>query len=204
MSKKPQKRNTKSTSPLTKRMIDFANEYIRDRNGAEAARRAGYSPKTARAKAHELLRDERIKAIIDDAFEKALSEKSELQITAERVLEELAKVGFASMRQIIRIDADGQPNISMEETPDWALDALSEVRTETVTESRGEDQVAYVRKTTVKFHNKLQALTILADVSGAMKGAKEEMANALADAFRQIHDTGSKAPIATTRTESVD
>ena len=178
--------------PLGERAQKFCREYLKDRVAAEAARRAGYSARTANRIGYQLLQDPRVQALVARAAE--IAEKR-FDVTAERVIEEIAKVGFASMRQFITIDSDGQPRIDLSATPEWALDALAEVKTETVIEGGSDDGGKVVRKTQIKLHDKLRALKDLGEITGAFKGSKEETANAFANAFMQLLNVGSKAPI---------
>lgn len=179
--------------PLSPKAEAFCREYLVDRNATFAARRAGYAEKTANRTGHNLLKDPRVQARVAKAGE--IAEKR-FEVTAERVIEEIAKVGFASMRQFVRIDAEGQPRIDLSETPEWALDALAEVKTETVIEGgAGEGEGQVVRKTQIKLHDKLKALAHLGEITGAFNGAKQETANAFANAFMQLLSNGSKAPI---------
>lgn len=68
---------------LTTRQQIFVDEYIIDFNAARAARRAGYSPKTAVQAGYRLINDPKIKAAIDKAI---ADRKERLQIDADRVL----------------------------------------------------------------------------------------------------------------------
>lgn len=70
----------------------FVQEYLVDLNETQAAIRAGYSKKTAAAIGYENLRKPHIRAEIEKR-KKALQNK--LEITQERVLQELAAIGFA-------------------------------------------------------------------------------------------------------------
>lgn len=173
----------------------FCQEYLVDLNATQAAIRATYSPKTAGTKGHQLLQI----VEIQNRIQFLMSERGKkTEITAERVVQELAKVAFASMRNFIRIDADGQPHIDMGGTDADNLDALMEVQTETVVESRGtgdEREFDTIRKTKIKLHNKLAALHDLADHTGVFAKRDKDQANALAEAWAQLTSRGSKAPI---------
>lgn len=80
----------------------FVEEYLVDMNASAAARRAGYSEKSCYSQGARLLRDARIVA----AIEAARRQRSEATgITAERVLQELAKIAFLDPRLLF--DADG-------------------------------------------------------------------------------------------------
>ena len=72
--------------PLTPKQAAFVREYLVDLNAAAAARRAGYSEKTARKIGQENL----TKPDIAAAIEAAQSERAErLQLTADDVLKGL-------------------------------------------------------------------------------------------------------------------
>lgn len=70
--------------PITSKMMQvFILEYIKDFNGTRAAIDAGYSSKTARQKAVELLNDPRIDAAINEAIK---DRAKRLRIDADSVL----------------------------------------------------------------------------------------------------------------------
>jgi phage terminase small subunit len=73
----------------------FVAEYRKDLNATQAAIRAGYSQKTARQQASDLLAKPDIQAAVAEKTAAAL-EKAEL--TADRVLEELRRLAFADIR----------------------------------------------------------------------------------------------------------
>jgi phage terminase small subunit len=80
---------------LTAKQACFVQEYLIDLNATQAAIRAGYSKKTAYAVGHENLS----KPEIADAIAEAQAERAtRTQITQDRVLQELAKVGFSDIR----------------------------------------------------------------------------------------------------------
>lgn len=51
---------------LTNKQLIFVEEYLKTNNGADSARKAGYSEKTAKQKASALLKDSRIKSFIEE------------------------------------------------------------------------------------------------------------------------------------------
>jgi phage terminase small subunit len=71
---------------LTPKQALFVKEYQLDRNGKQAAIRAGYSPKSAEQQASRLLSNAKVSAAID-AAKKAREDK--VEVKAERVLREL-------------------------------------------------------------------------------------------------------------------
>ncbi|OOZ34946.1 terminase small subunit [Solemya velesiana gill symbiont] len=68
---------------LSPRQIRFINEYLIDRNGTQAAIRAGYSRKTARQIATENLSKPHIRAVID---QKCRETEERLQVQRDDVL----------------------------------------------------------------------------------------------------------------------
>lgn len=89
----------KSAAPvLNDQQQLFCREYIVDFNGTQAAIRAGYSPKTAAATASRLLNN-----VNTQAFLNTLRSEREKRtnITADRVVEQLAKIAFMDVKSII-------------------------------------------------------------------------------------------------------
>lgn len=61
---------------MDERRRRFVDEYIMTGNGAEAARRAGYSAKHANRQAHALLKNTEIRAAIDERLQEASTAKT--------------------------------------------------------------------------------------------------------------------------------
>ena len=70
----------------------FIEEYLIDFNGAAAARRAGYEPKSASTTACRLLKEPEIKRILQ---EKMAVRAEKMQLRQDTVLQELKNVAFA-------------------------------------------------------------------------------------------------------------
>lgn len=81
----------------------FVGEYLIDLNATQAAIRAGYSEKTAGQQAFDLLKKPEIQESISSSM-KAREDRTE--ITQDRVLRELAKIGFADIRKAVKWGAD--------------------------------------------------------------------------------------------------
>lgn len=88
---------------MTKQQL-FAREYLIDLNATKAAERAGYSPKSAYSQGHRLLKNVEIKAEINRLM---LRRGERLDITADKVLQELAKLAFFDPRNLF--NEDGSP-----------------------------------------------------------------------------------------------
>ena len=93
---------------LTAKQRVFVQEYLIDLNATQAAIRAGYSEKTAVVQGARLLTNANVGEAINQALE--LREKR-AEITADRVLAELAKIAFADgsdfARMVTRETEDG-------------------------------------------------------------------------------------------------
>lgn len=82
---------------MTDKQKRFCEEYLIDLNATKAALRAGYSEKTAGSIGCENL----MKPEISEYIEKLRAEQSKRTgITADRVLAELSKLGFADMAEV--------------------------------------------------------------------------------------------------------
>lgn len=88
----------KRANNLTPKQERFVAEYLVDLNATQAAIRAGYSDKAAKVTASRLLTNANVAEVIAERRGK-LSNK--LEITAERVLQEYARIGFADLRDFL-------------------------------------------------------------------------------------------------------
>jgi phage terminase small subunit len=119
---------------LTRKQQLFVNEYLIDLNATQAAIRAGYSEKTAVVIASENLTKPYIAAAIQEAMDKRANRT---QITADNVLNELAKLGFGNIKNLY---TDTGQLIPIHELPPEISATITEV-TERVITSEGESTV---------------------------------------------------------------
>lgn len=141
----------RAASRLTPKQSVFVQEYLIDLNASQAAIRAGYSAKTAQEQSARLLSN----VIVSAAVQKAMAERSErTRITVDRVLKELARMGFSDVRTIFT-DAGGLR--SPTEMDDEAAAAIQSVEVITRRVPGDEKQVVQIHK--IKMADKLGALT---------------------------------------------
>jgi phage terminase small subunit len=95
--------------PLTDKQRRFVEEYVTDWNGTAAAIRSGYSPKSAERIANELFKKSQVKNSLAQR-KAALSKKC--NITAERVLNELALLAFYDQGDVLLPDGTINPEYS--------------------------------------------------------------------------------------------
>lgn len=147
---------------LTPQQARFVEEYLVDLNATQAAIRAGYSEDTAYSQGGRLLKHVEVgKAVAD-----AMAERSvRTRVTQDRVLTELARIGFGDIRSVVvwranttetgDEDEDGVPKtrafnevelVPSEDIDHDAAAAIAEV-------SQGKDG-----SLKVKMHNKVAAL----------------------------------------------
>ncbi len=106
---------------LTKRQRRFVNAYLADPNAKKAAAAAGYSVKTAAQQGSRLLKHPAVAAAIAEG-QNRVSERT--GVTAEMVVAELARIGFARITDLVT----WRSNVR-----EWRLEETEE----------GEDEVAF-------------------------------------------------------------
>lgn len=94
------------TKTLTAKENAFVEHYIVSLNGAQSARDAAYSERSARQIASRLLS----KAYIQEAIQQRLAEKT---ISKEAVLSILGDIATGTMRDFVTIDANGDVSIDI-------------------------------------------------------------------------------------------
>ena len=135
---------------LTFKQQAFVQEFILDMSAAAAARRAGYSERTARAVGHNLLVKPKIQAAIEQA--RAMVAKRN-DLTVDRVVEEYKKLAFANVPDGVKV-VNGWVYLTDTDqlTPDLQA-AISEIQ-------QTKDGVR------IKFYSKQAALDSLAKYMG--------------------------------------
>lgn len=131
---------------LTPRERRFVAEYLIDCNASAAALRAGYAKQTYGANGSQLLE----KPLVAEAIAKAEAKRAaKTGITADRVLKELARIGFSDLGTYLSFDQDGVHLNDSSQVDTRALAEVSERPTRTG------------KTVTIKLHDKVSALTKL-------------------------------------------
>jgi phage terminase small subunit len=89
---------------LSMRQQRFVDHYLTLDNAAEAARRAGYAARSAKGSAYHLLRLPQVAAAVAHANEERAAKT---RVTAERVMTEWARLGFADLVSLLDVAPDG-------------------------------------------------------------------------------------------------
>lgn len=125
---------------LNARQRRFITEYLVDQNGTQAAIRAGYAKRSAHVTASLLISNANVKAAIDKQMSKMLSK---IEVTAERVLAERARLAFFDVRKLL--DATGKPK-PIHELDDDTAAAIAGVDVANIGNSQvGEGEVLKIR-----------------------------------------------------------
>jgi phage terminase small subunit len=157
----------KARSELTPKQQRFVAEYLIDLNATQAAIRAGYSAKTAEQQGCRLLRNARVSATIEEGQAKA---KEQHAVTAERVIQELARIALVDLGRIY--DEDGNL-LPIKDMPEDARRAIAGVEVDQLFEGRGDDREMVGVTKKVKLFDKPRALEMLGRHFGLFKDRVE-------------------------------
>lgn len=128
----------------------FVQEYLVDLNATQAAIRAGYSPATARSQGQRLLTIVDIEEEIKCAMERRAERTG---ITADRVLQELAAIGFASIGDYLTTEENGNHRLNFAKLTRAEMAGITDVKIESDSCGR--------RKIQIKMRDKLAALVLM-------------------------------------------
>lgn len=157
---------------MTPKQERFVQEYLIDLNATQAAIRAGYSEKTAEQQAHQLLK----KTSVAEAIAAAQQKRAErVEITQDRVLQELARIAFFDLRKLYREDGSLKAMHELDDDAAAVLAGVDVVETKGNAAVGGEDGIRhvaeYVKK--VKIPDKVGALGLAMRHLGMLKDKTE-------------------------------
>ena len=168
----PKKKAAKAApkTKLTPKQQRFVDEYLVDLNATQAAIRAGYSKKTAQTQSSRLL----LNVMVQETLRKRQSKlQNKLEITQERVLQELAAVAFANGTDFVKVVGAGSAiAIPTDELSPEKLPAIAAVKN---------NQFGVE----IKLHDKVRALELLGKHLGTFDGtaARGQLENNLFEAI---------------------
>jgi len=159
-----------ATAKLTAKQALFCKEYITDFNATRAAKAAGYSKKTAYSIGQENLN----KPELQNEIRKLIHKRNgKIEITQERILNELAILGFSNIEDYYEIDESGQGKIkTFEQMPDGAARAIREIKeTRKIIEKASgkkeeDDEIIAYDTIQYKLHDKIKPLIALGTHTG--------------------------------------
>lgn len=137
---------------LTPKQERFCQEYLVDYDGSKAAIRAGFSKKTARVQAAQMLTLPDVQAYLSSK-KTAIADK--LSISQERTMQEIGRIAFQDVRKFYNEDGSLIP---IHELDDDAAAVLAGMDVEEIY-AEGE-KIGVVKK--IKRYDKVKALEMLA------------------------------------------
>jgi len=144
---------------LTPKQERFIAEYLIDLNASASAVRAGYSPRRSMEIGYQLLH----KTPVQEALKKEMDKRSDrTAITADRVLAEYAKIGFADIKDFLSFGTVKVQEDTDEETgePIYGYRQMVDAKPSAEVDGTMINEVSINRDGTFKFklHDKQKAL----------------------------------------------
>ena len=164
----------KKKNTLTPKQKRFCDEYLIDLNGTQAAIRAGFSKKSAYRYAIELLQKTHVAKYIEQC-QKQLAKKT--GISQERVLNELAKIAFADLKDFAAWRTE-KTQVGIDEKtfePIIGYDVIIEVKNSDEIDGHVISEIGRGKDGTFKFkpHDKLKAIESISRILGFNKDKHE-------------------------------
>jgi phage terminase small subunit len=147
---------------LSPRQLKFIDLIISGLSATDAAKGAGYAAHTATMQGSRLLTIANIAAEISRR-RKRLETKSD--ITAQRVLEELGRIGFSDLRKYLKVTGKSVQVFGSDKWCDADAAAISEIKIVSKEDEDGEvEQTVQLR-----MHDKIESLKAIARILGMNK-----------------------------------
>ena len=135
----------------------FCREYIKDLNGKRAAIAVGYSAKTADAAASRLLSNVKVQTLVATLTKK---HADKLDLSAEKVLSELSRMGFSNFLDYVNITEEGDAFVDLSSLTQEQAAAIQEVTVNEYVEGKGK-HARKVKRTKLKLVDKIRSLDLL-------------------------------------------
>lgn len=167
MAKTIKRERTARPRPLTPREARFCEEYLVDLNATQAAIRAGYSPRSARAHVGRLLTNEAIARHIAELRD---ARSARVGVQADDVLRGLWHIAMLDIGEAFDASGALKPLADM---PEGVRRAIASVETEELFNGRGGERASIGVTRKVRFHDKIRALDLLGQHLGLWKSKVE-------------------------------
>ena len=152
----------KMLSELTDMQQLFVDNYLVTLNAKKSAIAAGYSPDSASDLGHQLLKH----PLVSKQLRKAMSRRAKrLELSADNILREIARVAFSDIRAVMSFDANGVKVKSSDKIHSDAAAAIQSVEHK-LSETKDNCNISVK----VKMHDKMKAL----DMAGRHLGLWKE------------------------------
>lgn len=171
----------KDPNALSPHQEAFARAYVETLSGAEAYRmsynvRPGTKDSSIHVNASKLLADAKVAQRVAE-LQAAVAARHD--VTMDKIVRELALIGFSNMRDYVQIASDGSAYVDLSALTRDQAAAISEVTSEVYMEGAGEDAKP-VKKTRFKLADKRAALVDLGKHLGMfVERSKSEVTHVL-------------------------
>lgn len=161
------------SAKLTPKQEAFARAYVETGNASEAYRRAydasGTTDKSVHENAAKLIKHTKVAPRIEQ-LQQEIAKRHD--VTIDRIVRELALLGFANMLDYVRTTDHGDAYVDLSDLTREQAAAIQEIIVEEYTEGRGED-ARDIKRTKFKLTDKRAALVDLGKHLGMFKEIKE-------------------------------
>jgi phage terminase small subunit len=192
---------------LNPKQLLFVKEYLVDQNATQAAKRAGYSQKTAGSQGHDLLKVPEIAAAIGKGLSeqtKKLEQKAaKVGLTKERWLLELRRIAFANMDDFATVETQTKMEYAGEDEPphEYEVQTVNLVPTMERKVGRGHAIKKITQTITqhggslgIELHDKKAALELIGKAYGWVKDEHDvRFPDGAPQVVLQIYKNGSEA-----------
>jgi phage terminase small subunit len=142
---------------LRVREAEYIQRFLVSLNSADAVRGMGYSGEAMWRFWHAMQRSQRVQAVIKEKLD---ARAKRYDVSADKIMSELARLGFSNVQDYMRITDGGDPAIDLSAVDRDQFAAVSELNVEDFIVGRG-DGARDVRRVRIKMHDKLSALKTL-------------------------------------------
>lgn len=150
---------------LKGKQAPFCVEYVKDFDGTAAARRAGYSPANAALMATTNLKLTNVQACVQEL---TLAKSRATGVTAERVVGELAAIGFSDPRRAFTGEGHARGRGKLLFPDEWPDDVAFAIKAVKVKLQRNVADGSLEETVELQFWEKTKALEMLAKHTGVL------------------------------------
>jgi len=167
---------------LDQQMKKFADQYLILGKISAAARAAGYSPKSAHVTGNRLLKRPDVQAYLTAKATKQAESVDDLQT---RVVKEMEALAFANIKDFIRIDENGRPQVDFSTATEDQLRSISSVASKQTTRIGKDGDVTEEVSSRFTMADKYRGLELLGRTMGMFKDTETRVVLDVAD--RLLH-----------------
>lgn len=166
----------------------FCHYYLVNRNGTDAAIKAGYSRKVAASEACILLRQHNIRLRINELIKKQLDK---VDLKTSTIIRELMNSAMVNITDAYNEDGTIKP---LHEMPESLQKAIISIETEEIYTGSGEERRAVGQARKIKIHDRVSSLKLLGQHLKMFTDVMQiENLDGLAEAIKRGRERAQKA-----------